>query len=114
MSSAPGAGALDAEDDFDAPAARGAEQKVAPALNFDKPQQEKPQEPAPRDATAVLEEILSGGQEYRTDEEIEQLPQELQPVVRAFLVLEQMQPIQLAALVSEESRGVVYPIQKEC
>lgn len=102
---------LIADDDFDsAPTTR--KNSDAKPINFEDSKPKSTSQSESRDATVLVEEILSGGKEFRTESEIETLPQELQPVVKAFLVLEEMQPIHIASLVNEENRGVIYPIQK--
>ena len=54
---------------------------------------------------------MAGGQTYKTDEDIETLPDDLQKFVRAVNYLAELEPVELAEMIDEDKRGVTYEIR---
>lgn len=65
-----------------------------------------------KDYLQPIERIMSGGQEYNDDEDIETLPEELQEFVRAVNYLANIDPEDISNLITRERRGATYNIQK--
>lgn len=66
----------------------------------------------PSDYLGPIEKIMSGGKEYKTDEDIEELPEELQEFVRAVNYLANLDSVGLSEMITEDRRGVTYSIRK--
>lgn len=66
----------------------------------------------PSDYLGPIEKIMSGGKEYKTDEDIEELPEELQEFVRAVNYLANLDSVGLSELITEERRGATYSVRK--
>ena len=77
---------------------------------------EKPEKPAnaqqdSSDFLTPIQQIMAGGQTYKTDEDIETLPDDLQKFVRAVNYLAELEPVELAEMIDEDKRGVTYEIR---
>lgn len=115
------------DDDNDAPAASSKKSKSSPSSeDFDDSDFETddlPEAPQPKakkekgkqkssDLLGPIEKIMGGGKEYKTEEDIATLPEELQEFVRALIYLSELDAVELSGLITEERRGVTYPIRK--
>lgn len=99
---------VDDDDDFD----DGFEDAGAPPAPDTKPAKKDDKKQAPSDYLGPIEKIMSGGKEYKTDEAIAELPEELQEFVKAVNYLAGLDSVELSEMITEERRGVTYSIRK--